>query len=257
LCKRTGFTLVELLVVIAIIAVLAALLLPAVIRAKAEGQSSSCKNHLRQIGLAMGMYVADYHRYPLMWGQHDGVSEIWADRLEPYSTLRWTNAEWHCPTYTTKGGVIKMERRGREYFVHGSYGFNGYGVAQINDATNSSKLGLGNTRPSSIASESELRAPSEMFAVADGRTYKDVLDSGEGKIPGLSSFMEMQLYYTPREETSPLHGKGYNVLFTDGHVVMTKRANLLFPPRTAQHWNRDNQPHPEVWAPRNQWAVQN
>jgi prepilin-type N-terminal cleavage/methylation domain-containing protein/prepilin-type processing-associated H-X9-DG protein len=255
--KKSGFTLIELLVVVAIIAILAALLLPALMRAKAEGQSSSCKNHLRQIGLAMGMYVADYHRYPLMWGQHDGVSQIWADRLEPYGVLKWTNAAWHCPSYVAKDGVIKLTRMGREYFVHGSYGFNGYGVARINDVTNSSKLGLGNTRASSIASESELRAPSEMFAVADGRTYRDIWDSGEGKAPGLSSFIELQLYYTIREETSPLHVKGYNMLFTDGHVMMVKHADLLFPPRTAQHWNRDNQPHPEVWAPRNQWAVQN
>ena len=255
--EKSGFTLIELLVVVAIIAILASLLLAAVMRAKAEGQSTSCKNHLRQIGLAMGMYVTDYHRYPLMWGQHDGVSEIWADRLEPYSTLRWTNTAWHCPSYVANNGVIKIERRARGTFVHGSYGFNGYGVAQLNDVTNASMLGLGNTRASSIASESELRAPSEMFAVADGRTYRDIQVFGEGKVPGLSSFIELQLYYAIREETSPLHGKGYNTLFADGHAVMTRRANLLFPPRTAQHWNRDNLPHPEVWASRNHWVVQN
>lgn len=255
--KKSGFTLIELLVVIAIIAILAALLLAVLMRAKAEGQSVSCKNHLRQIGLAMGMYVTDYHRYPLMWGQHEGVSETWADRLEPYNTLRWTNAAWHCPSYVANNGVIKKERVRKDYFVHGSYGFNGYGAAQISDVTNSAKLGLGNTRASSIASESELRAPSEMFAVADARTYKDVQVFGEGKVPGLSSFIELQLYYAPREEIPPLHRKGYNMLFTDAHVSMIKRTDLLFPPRTAHHWNRDNQPHPEVWAPSNQWAVQN
>ena len=37
----------------------------------------------------------------------------------------------------------------------------------------------------------------------------------------------------------------------------TLDSKLPYPPRTAHNWNRDNQPHPEVWKPRNQWEVQN
>ena len=76
LFRRRFFTLVELLIVIVVIAILAGMLLPALSMAREKGRSSNCLGNLKQIGLAMDMYVNDYEVYPPVRWKHDGIPAV-------------------------------------------------------------------------------------------------------------------------------------------------------------------------------------
>src|SRR5437762_2363929 len=64
-CNRRGFTLIELFVVIAIIAILAAILFPVFSQARKKARQAACQSNLKQMGLAVKMYIQDYDEtYP-------------------------------------------------------------------------------------------------------------------------------------------------------------------------------------------------
>jgi prepilin-type N-terminal cleavage/methylation domain-containing protein len=100
--RCSGFTLIELLVVIAIIAILAAMLLPALSRAKEKGKATSCVNSLRQMAIAQQLYMADNDSrftFTFQVRGDNAFRKAWFNFLHPYQQT--TNLVL-CPSRTKK-----------------------------------------------------------------------------------------------------------------------------------------------------------
>ncbi|HZR16214.1 MAG TPA: DUF1559 domain-containing protein [Verrucomicrobiae bacterium] len=174
-CGEAGFTLTELLVVISVIGLLTGLLLPVLSKAKDSTRSTSCRNRLRQMGMALQMYAHEekglYPHYlgPVgsAYGDAEGQSGratgliYWSSKLRPYGLLAWTNRAFHCPGYGA--GISGPWQKGAADRL-GSYAYNSFGVRTANSTRG--VFGLGPIQYWETASGVYVKAVSESQVVA-------------------------------------------------------------------------------------------
>jgi prepilin-type N-terminal cleavage/methylation domain-containing protein len=195
---RSAFTLIELLVVIAIIAILAAMLLPALSKAKQRSLTATCSSNLRQVCLGMRLFADDNNGlYPvsggtIAWGQTDAQTHCrsWMEQIFPF--VQSTNI-FRCPT---------------DRFSRFSY-FNGTRAAFIVAGSFSALDGGQIAFPAAfvvVGDTSSDRNSGSTFdpvdADKDDYTQNCVGGSNNG-----SPFEPWQI-----------HNRGQNLLFDDGHV---------------------------------------
>lgn len=243
--QRRAFTLIELLVVIAVIAILAAMLLGALSRAKAEAQSAKCKGNLRQLAIALSLYASDNHRYPIFF-EYDAAADnaeffiYWDNIILPY--VGNSEAVYICPAVSSAAiwnnlpGQVSYA--GSEPAPNPSYGYNISGTDAYLDSPNNTPLGLGGSLPLNhqiAVAENKVLVPNDMVALTDWVWPPDDHD--------VDDFANLLWQISP-----PRHGQGMNGAFCDGHVEYHKSTVWTRPTAVArQRWNNDHQAHPETW----------
>jgi prepilin-type N-terminal cleavage/methylation domain-containing protein/prepilin-type processing-associated H-X9-DG protein len=245
-----GFTLSELLVVIAIIAILGSLSLPAFSRTEVSAKSIACRSNLRQIGLALSLYVDDFEVYPLYADASrdpgDRQIRVWDKALLPYCGRN--SKLFQCPAWKPadiwNGGPPTGPTP--EYSVNGfnfCYGYNAFGTRP---PPHEAGLGLGgvnypNTCP--VPSGIVLK-PSEMIAIGD---YRGLMTYQAIGLLNPWSYVDDQ----SKDYLRSRHPQGANVTFCDSHVESLGRKKRwplsAADSAYAKRWNNDNQPHSETW----------
>src|SRR5579872_3781108 len=184
-----AFTLIELLVVIAVIAILAAMLLSAFSKGKAQAQSAQCKSNLHQLSLALNLYTSDNRKYPFFFQSEPPTDDYyiwWDNMILPYAGK--SQAVYTCPanqspqTWTNIQGWILYYGaydNGLELAPNPSYGYNFAGSGSYSNALEPNlargqplSLGLGGLPFSGPAvAESQVLAPHDMVAMADWTNF--------------------------------------------------------------------------------------
>lgn len=266
---HSGHTLIELLVVIGMLALLAALYLAALSRAKAKGLQTQCANNLRQLGIALEQFASENRGYPFLAEDIHPPSgfpkEAWDHALGPYAGGFQENTSrkpyqpagvFHCPAANPPSCPAFPEG-----VFYSDYGYNAVGVSRLFDTNGSLGLSpwMGNTTnqpaPLPVAAfevdqpvrESQIASPADMMAIGDAFTgNRDFLCDAASSLWRSQSVGGDFPPGSTRRAYARHRGKA-NVVFCDGHVE-GPRLQTLFADDTdtaLRRWNRDNQAHRE------------
>jgi prepilin-type N-terminal cleavage/methylation domain-containing protein/prepilin-type processing-associated H-X9-DG protein len=252
--RRRGFSLIELLVVIAIIGILAAFLFPVLGRGKAAAASAQCKSNLRQMGLALALYVHDQDGlYPHPGGgtaTERGFDSNWHWEISRYLHGREayrssTNGVRACPTYKHEKGTLYLGLTGLPL----SYGYNGLGTYVSPD---SEPVGLGGISMGYTPEgkrwyihtrESIIKDPANMLAMGDGYTSGPTPPTlYESDQIRRSDYVFENYRGLQMRDIQKRHGGMLNMIFCDGHVEGGRIHSWYFSQdeKDVRRWNARN-----------------
>ena len=226
---RAVFTLIELLVVIAIIAILAAMLLPALNKARERGMSSRCLGNVKQLGQYSSMYSMEYEDYIPLATNNPGESYTWAPSWIP---LLWRYAY---PQDKSNGSdiVAALDTANSNVFVCPSFRIeeNCHSGYSMNWSVNMKKDI--NTMPSAANQErrkvSFTKYPSRTFLIIDDSGFRTF--SSRGEIGRLLTVQGLNAARCPASAiVSPWitrhGGMSLNVAYLDGHASTTPAGKM-------------------------------